>query len=206
MGVVVRRNVGYDFGSWKTGIDCYPDMGKHYSHILFANDSVYGPLVDLKPVIEKWVESDVDVWALTDSYERRDHLQSYFWGVNTRAINSGFFDYFWRRYFRYVSDRNIVIDRYELRIKAIAEGYGLKVEACFALSKMQDELEIHNIKRVNPMHDLAFALIKNYSFPFVKKELLNRNPKKLATVPELEIVISERVPELWKAIKEDRLG
>lgn len=175
VSVIVRRNIGYDFGSWRTAIDVYPDMTRHYPSIIFANDSVYGPLFDLAPVLAAVDDSVFDVWALTSSNERGRHLQTYFWGMSRNSVSSGFFDYFWHDYYRFYSRRQTVIDRYELQIATIAEQrFGLKAGACWdestLISRYLDSRQPRP-KHLNPLRDFWRELLVNHGFPFVKREL-----------------------------------
>lgn len=173
VSVIVRRNVGYDFGSWKTAVDVYPAMATDYRTIIFANDSVYGPLTDLAPLLSLMAAREHDVWGLTLSHERRRHLQTYFWAMSGAALSGGFFHYFWNQYYRYYSRRQTVIDRYELQIAAMAEArFGLSVGACWdsAHFRVSDAGEPVPPGKLNPMRDCWRALL-DQGFPFIKREL-----------------------------------
>lgn len=210
LGLICRNNVGYDFGSWKTGLDAFPELVQQYDQLIFANDSVYGPLHALGPIIER-VSTEYDVWALTASVERSYHLQTYFWGVSRAAIHSGFMDYFWNEYYRFYSARDRVIKTYELQIATIArERFQLSAGAAFETDQIINQLkaagsDINVIdlppQRINPTHHLSYQLIDHFQFPFVKRELFDRNPKKLAAATQIKTYIAEQQPVLWRLIQ-----
>ena len=54
--IVIRKNQGYDFGSWQDGLHALShEQLLEYDEIIIANDSCYGPLV---PLTEVWGEMD----------------------------------------------------------------------------------------------------------------------------------------------------
>ncbi len=57
---VSRENIGYDFGSWRDGLSTV-DLDR-FEEILFANDSVYGPLWSPGLVLEFGRQRDLDFW------------------------------------------------------------------------------------------------------------------------------------------------
>jgi rhamnosyltransferase len=48
---IERENVGHDFGSWPAGLARWRDRVS--GRLLLANDSVYGPLLPLKPQLDR---------------------------------------------------------------------------------------------------------------------------------------------------------
>lgn len=196
-GVVVRDNYGYDFGSWKTGLDICRNWRFEYEHIVFANDSVYGPFSSLGKVFDRVESSRLDVWSLTDSYEREYHLQSYFWGLSHKALTDGFFCDFWDRGFVFVSDRNKVIKAYELAIyrKAVFQ-YGLLAGALFSIQDVYEDYCKSGgggvLERINPTLDLSYELLSSWGYPFIKRELLQRNPKNYSRMDELMLLMHEK--------------
>ena len=66
--VVFNAHGEYDFGSYKRGLEHsrtkWP-AGKS-THVLFCNDSVYGPLSDLATAIKPMLQQDDEAWGLTE--------------------------------------------------------------------------------------------------------------------------------------------
>ena len=207
IGKILRQNFGYDFGSWKAAVDVYPEMSSDYERIVFANDSVFGPFSDLKKILQGISCRNYDVWSLTDSYERGYHLQSFFWGVESKGLNGGFFEYFWNEYFRYCSNREEAIKQYELSFCAIAKQlFGLRVGAYFGISVLEAKYCVvahNNISKCNPVQHLAYALLNNEGFPFVKRELLLRNPMGVRELADIKESCQRINPELWAFVNQE---
>ena len=53
---IIRKNLGYDFISWKTGLSFVKDY-KKYKSILHINDSIFFPLVNPKKIFKKITEA-----------------------------------------------------------------------------------------------------------------------------------------------------
>ena len=91
---IQRENVGYDFGSWRTGLEAIGTLSQ-FDEIVCVNDSVYGPLFDLAPAMESPRHRDADFWGMTISAQVRPHVQSWFFAMRPRVIQSETFRRFW---------------------------------------------------------------------------------------------------------------
>lgn len=138
--VCQRVNSGYDFGSYKTGIDLISARHLKPSQLVLANDSVYGPFGEIEYLLEFGEKHDLDIWGCTDSFQYTYHLQSYFLSFGKRAIESKPFLDFW-------SDEKIfeltgpeakpkIIERYELKITQYFINYGFRVGAAYSFEKI----------------------------------------------------------------------
>jgi len=85
--IIERENIGLDFGSWRTALLIYPEL-YHCQTLLFANDSVYGPMRDLGGITRKMLAAPCDFWGITESFEVYPHYQSYFLGFKRSALDS----------------------------------------------------------------------------------------------------------------------
>lgn len=204
VGLILRRNVGYDFGSWRAGLKVIPAAKQLYRTVIFANDSVYGPFSDLGVIIESMENQGLDVWALTESMERCPHLQTYFWAISNKGLTDGFFDYFWFEYYRYYSVRQRVIDLYELRIRKIAEErFSLKTGAYINADElMKSQGGGVDFSKINPTQHFALQLVREFDFPFVKRELLLNNPFDLRVENSLDGFLNSKNRPLWDLAKE----
>lgn len=206
VGTITRNNFGYDFGSWKAGIDCCLPYLEHYQYLAFTNDSVYGPFADLSDTIQSMVKSGCDVWAMTDSYERAHHIQSYFWGLDFQTVEHGFFERFWQSGFRYCSGRDEAIEKYELTILNTAVSkYGLKVGAYVMVEDLirrfglEDQAGMKTkVSKVNPVHDYALRLVRDCGVPLVKRELIEKNPRGYEEINELLKYLHESNPKAFE--------
>ena len=91
--VLVRNNIGYDFGGWSDAL-LLNDLYKNYEYFLFINSSVMGPFGINK---DKWV--DVYINGLTDNIKlfgstintiqdplNKSHVQSYIFSMNKDTL------------------------------------------------------------------------------------------------------------------------
>ena len=184
--VIRRKNIGYDFGSWKTGLDSIDDLGQ-YEKIVFCNDSVYGPLCDLKPIFETMDRRSLDMWSITDSYEHRYHLQSYFIVCNARLIKSEVFLKFWSG-FKYYSNelKKCIIKEYEIGMSSAVSRSGYKIGAYIGYFDLLASIAHGNIEcgeyiekvmssKVNPSQILWKEAILLANSPFLKVNVVKHN-------------------------------
>jgi hypothetical protein len=119
--IVERANVGRDFGSYKYSILRFEKEIKNASLLLLANDSVYGPIQDLKPFLKK-IEEGYDIVAdqLVDEIIWPAHFTSYFILMTNKVVNSNKFWKFWKKKYKYKSRRHYVINGGETRFSSYA--------------------------------------------------------------------------------------
>ena len=94
-GVLVRRNVGYDFGAWREGFEQLALPRDNTTLVVMANDSVYGPIRSLNETFTAIDFDQADVWGCTDSWQSRYHLQSYLMAFSPRVVASEAWRAFW---------------------------------------------------------------------------------------------------------------
>lgn len=193
--ISIRENVGYDFGSYKLGIQHLFKHNIKPNQLLISNDSVFGPIFDLKPLIEK--SKRFDVYGMTDSTDHAYHLQSYFIIYNSKVLKSRHFTKFWDSVELLDSSapnfKNIIIQNYEVGGTQFFIKNGFRIGAAFGINqiiKSQLEsflVEIELAKKTpglklkkfvighNPTHNYWENLIR-MGFPYIKRELLTKNP------------------------------
>ncbi len=81
--IIIRQNVGYDFGAYFTGYVEHRDKLSNYKNVLFINDSVFGPFYGLSKVFDKMSAQNLDMWGISDAFHKHYHIQSYFWAFKT---------------------------------------------------------------------------------------------------------------------------
>ena len=86
--VVIRRNVGYDFGAWREGLALLDLPRPDTALVMIANDSVYGPVRSLADLLSAVDFNAADIWGCTDTWQSRYHLQSYMMMVSPRVVAS----------------------------------------------------------------------------------------------------------------------
>lgn len=162
-GLIVRRNIGYDFGSWVRGIRATPGIYKA-SLLAMANDSVYGPLDGFDQMLARVHASGADIVGMTESFERAHHLQSFLIFYKPPALQDAAFRRFWKRI--PTGGRGDVIVQGELQLLSTMRTNGLVVDICFRLESTFSG---------NPTLGGWKRLIAD-GFPFVKIQLLRENP------------------------------
>lgn len=208
--VCIRENVGYDFGSYKVGIQWLKQQGVQVSRLLVANDSVFGPFNDLQPVLHAMERENVDLYGMTDSHDHGYHLQSYFILYGAKIYGSAVFDEFWTAVDlisnSYDNFKQKIVQSYEVGGSqhflqagcsySVAFPYRAVLEQVFqrTLSKLDESSRPGSgtilqpgelVYDLNASHRYWDALI-DMGMPFIKRELLTKNPTAtdISTWPE----------------------
>lgn len=199
--ICVRENVGYDFGSYKEGIQLIQEKQIQPASILLANDSVYGPFWPLRSIWSPAILEEYDFYGLTDSFDKSYHIQSYFLAFSGRLARSKEFSDFWKT----ISNispaqhdfKSIIIDNYEVGGSQHFLAKGYKIGAAFSYEAVLErriqgllaqlksmKLKFQKKERINP-RELHISLnashhywdtLLDMGFPFIKRELLAKNP------------------------------
>jgi hypothetical protein len=182
--------------------------------LLIANDSVYGPLRPLKPIIERIDFDLADVWGATDSWQHRFHLQSFFIAFGPKALRHEVFASFWCSVAN-VRSKWWATRHCELTLSRSFIAAGLRCMALWPYTGMIEllrqmpaqngadpftEASHNNSARIlnralrhvplNPTADLWQVLIER-GFPFLKRELLRDNPSRVPGVATWLSLIGE---------------
>ena len=181
--VIIKKNTGYDWGAYLTGLKA--ENYKFRKQILLINDSIFGPLFPLSETFSKMAESDCDCWGLTDSYEKKFHLQSYFLVINQKLLQSKKFEDFWDE-FKICNNRLNVIKKYELGFSQYLIKHGFKLDAYIPYKKVCFPPDKN---KSNMTHFFWKELICQHKLPFIKKDFLLKNPMRISDHPEWEHVI-----------------
>lgn len=160
--VLRRPNIGYDFGSWATALEYYPQISER-THVLMLNDSLIGPFRPIDHLLEQFERSAADVWALTDSTQFRHHLQSYCLGFKDRSLLEAPLARFWRTIM--VEDsREGVIWRNEIGLSRLLDRERFVIEAAIPYWRVVAE-------GGNPTI-VGWRRLLDNGFPFVKRQLV----------------------------------
>ncbi|HQT63696.1 MAG TPA: rhamnan synthesis F family protein [Acidocella sp.] len=145
--IIIRNNVGYDFGAWRDGIAHYNLPQPHTEELIIANDSVFGPLRPINAMLGAIDYNKADMWGLTESWQHRYHLQSYFLAFGKKALNDRAFRKFWAKV-RPVPSKRYIVKHYEIGITQYMLKYGLTCAAVWpydTLISMIDQLQINKL-------------------------------------------------------------
>jgi lipopolysaccharide biosynthesis protein len=191
--ILIRRNVGYDFGAWQEGLHYLKTSGAECKELFLVNDSVIGPFQPLKNVIERIRWDEADVWGLTESWQISYHLQSYFLCANERALKSEAWRKFWQNV-RPIPSKDAIIQRYEVGLTSAMQKGGLLCRAVWPLDSLL--LSNHQFPRhhINPTAHCWRHLLE-CGFPFIKRELVLKNPARIADASEWKEVVRSLVED-----------
>ena len=150
---------GYDFSAYAAGLRHLARRSPH-ADVLVLNDSIYGPFVDLEPLIERarW-----DLTGFTSSTHQENHLQSY--AFLLRDITPTRLRDLWSVFVPGLAFNDIVgvIDYQELRLARVASGH-MSVGALWHAPDLDNS---------DPTLFTAEALL-DQGFPFIKKSTLGK--------------------------------
>jgi hypothetical protein len=139
-GIIMRKNQGYDFGAWCDGVEHLDLPRAETEEIIFANDSVFGPLTPLAPMLERIDYGKADIWGLTESWQYRYHLQSFFFAFGPAALRSPAFAKFWRG-IKPVPAKLFIIRQYEIGITQQMIRAGLSCAALWPYQSLLDGVD-----------------------------------------------------------------
>lgn len=193
---IIKRNIGYDFASWRTGLEAVGDISG-YQRLIVANDSVYGPLQDLRGVFAEMNGRRLPFWGITDSLRYGRHLQSYFMVFERPVLESPIFMKFWRELPDY-RNKHVVILQGEVGLthRLSAAGFGFAaynpVEQVWENMQTAQGSMPRKIfgRRFNTTHT-GWQVLLRAGCPFLKVQLLRDNPKKLEGLALWDEVVRE---------------
>jgi len=171
--IISRENKGYDFYSWKTGLQEYPQYNAHRA-LLLANDSVIGPLFNIRDIIARLENHDADIVGMTNCFHFYPHLQSYFLYCKKPVVVSEEFIGFFNRV-EALGLKKTIIRRYEVGFSRLL-GRRFNLSALYPLECVLDRTRyVERPKRwIEPTFHLWKPLITEFKFPFFKKNLVTR--------------------------------
>ena len=180
--VIIRRNFGYDFGSWATVMQLCPDEFVKAEYVIIANDSIIGPIDSIEPLLEKIENSASNIWAITGSQARKYHFQSYFWGLKKKS-NQYFpmLDAFFFYRHPLPKDKQEAINHFEVQIFSYFKSRGLSIDVLFPehdLIVLAEKAFITGLQKHTEKWQVLFDLPLNER----KKKRLNKGILKLARV------------------------
>ena len=187
-GLLVRRNEGYDYGSWMTGIRFCRHLIDHHQKLILCNDSFWGPIHPVDTLVRRLDDCNADVVGLTDNLMYEPHLQSPFLLFNKRAIACHEFWKFWDNIKCWPNKRDIV-KRYEVGLPVLLRNQGLTLSSLYS-----------NNANGNILHAEWATLITKKQFPFIKVSLLKENPNQV-DISNWESIVNDSNPKLAREIK-----
>lgn len=219
--VVQRENFGRDFGAWH---DLMPEVRRRWPHVdelLLANDSVLGPIYPMTPIIEALRSGGEGLFGLTESLQGGPHLQSYFLLTRGQRAVSDLMRFLQTLHVSY--SKWLLVQMGEIRLARWMQRRGHHVAALFGYDRLvqtavADPAERQRLAKsvvrlrdldsltadqaaallhewpLNPTQHLWHVLATKFSGPFVKTELVLRNPGRLPGVGDWSKVVPPEAP------------
>lgn len=192
---IIKQNTGYDFASWRTGLEAVGDLSA-YDRLITANDSVYGPLQDLRKIFAEMGGRNVAFWGITDSLKYSRHLQSYFLVYDKPVLRSEVFGEFWRKLPDY-RHKYVVIIQGEVGLSRRLVAAGFDFAAYCPIETVQEAQQADaglaakfRDPRTSPTHRGWRALMRA-GCPFLKIQLLRDNPMQVPDLDDWETFLGE---------------
>lgn len=196
--VIVRENRGYDFMSYKIGLESFDY--REYDEVLICNDSVYGPLYPIEELFTSMHSKKCDFWGITENTDMGYHIQSYFILFKKSILQSKVFTDFWKNV-KILYSKDEIIQHYEVGLSQILikSGFTPAVSTYFQPTWMQKttiflrkftpqkilkklhsilsgKAKIIRLGKINTAHYFWKELLLSGDVPFIKIELLRDNP------------------------------
>jgi hypothetical protein len=219
--VVQRPNFGLDFGAWR---DLLPEVRRRWSvpqALLLANDSVLGPIHPLAPAIEAMRAGGDGLFGLTESLQGGVHLQSYMLLARGTAAVGDLMHFV--QNLPVSHSKWLLVRMGEVRLSRWMRRRGHRVAALFSYDRLvratvadpeeRSRLQLvyrrfHDFERLsteaavmalhrwplNPTHHLWRVLAVQFSYPFLKTELIRRNPARLPGVTDWKTLVPSDSP------------
>ncbi|KXV37660.1 hypothetical protein AD941_09705 [Gluconobacter albidus] len=169
-----RPNTGLDFGAWQFLLA--KGCADNASEILFANDSVFGPLLPLQPIMERMREKDFQIWGMVRSEAVVSHLQSWFLCMTRDALNHPAIQRIFNQPFNDMTKDEIILHG-ELGLGLAIKASGLSTGASWGSTR-----GLARLLALNPMHADWRTVLRSGNAPFIKTELLRDNPSGIASI------------------------
>ena len=190
---VSRPNEGYDFGGYQFGMSILENFSQDITELLLMNNSVFLIKDSLSDLMAKVRSTKADITGLTDSNERRRHIQSYFLFFGPPAIQGSSL-WKWFESLNTISDKQATVDSLEIPMMQAMSRLGFETSVVWNFSLLNQFMfssiaanilsefrresgvtyRLRSMKKGqyhNATHYMWAYLIE-LGFPFIKKDLL----------------------------------
>jgi lipopolysaccharide biosynthesis protein len=165
-GLLIRQNIGFDFGAWGHAVFLLPH-GMARRRLYLVNDSLVGPLdqAAYATILERIRKSSADMIGLTHNAKPIPHLQSFYMVFGERLFRSTIFLNVMTNLLNLPS-KEAAVDVYELQLTGYFQEHGFRCEALFP-----------SMAQSGHSNDTIFrwARLIEAGFPFIKASVLQNN-------------------------------
>lgn len=139
--VLVRRNIGRDFGAYRAATLLLEHEGLVPNRLLYFNDSVVyldGP--ELDRLIAALLATPAGMLGAFENHETRHHLGSFAFAHSAEVVADPAVRRFWRRYRAY-SLRPHAILRGEIRLTTLVKSRGHRLDVVYSAQRLASALQ-----------------------------------------------------------------
>ena len=175
--ILVRKNVGFDFWGYKSGIDFIGwDSLASFDELVLLNDSVFGPIYPFSTMFDMMGEKNLDFWGITKhgEFENPDgltvsgvfseHIQSYFYAFGKNMLSHVDFRKYWDN-LRMVKSWNEAVSYFESKLTMHFANLGFKWDVY-----VNTDAELAEFDDVDQMLQMAFEMVRDYKSPIIKRK------------------------------------
>lgn len=141
--IMIRPNIGYDFGGYRDAILYLLDERPPKGQLLVLNDSIWFPIWPDCNLLARFRAAPEDVFGLILSDDPRDkkptHIQSYMFRFSRNALRMSTFRAFWKR-LAVSGDRFLTIHRCEIPMTRKMSDMGLSCGALYRTTDLSEQL------------------------------------------------------------------
>jgi hypothetical protein len=178
--IIHRRSFGRDFGAWRDAADLAVKALGPPAELLLVNDSVLGPFRPIDRLIKRMREHGPGLIGLTDSRMGPPHLQSYFVLAEGPAAVTDVLSFL--RQLKLSHSEWLMVRRGEYGLTRCMAARGHAIFSLFSYDIVRaaaiDAGDGPHARRapMNPTHHAWRVLLEEFDFPFIKRDLVTRNP------------------------------
>jgi hypothetical protein len=222
--LIPRENVGYDFFSYRRGLESVTDLTR-YDEVVVCNDTYVGPLRSYQRLFADMAGRPVDFWGLSESRRISPHIQSFFVAFRPWLVSSRAFESFWSN-LEPISERTKVIRRYEVGLTSFFADAGFTWGAYYDETDAERRIARHRVAwwmahrgplpplsglrawyaeqcraGWNPAVGLADVALDDGRLPYVKLDTLRYDPYGLGSAKLLSLC-EDRFPEAFDGVRD----
>lgn len=180
----IRENSGLDAAAFKAGLVSYCGWNEveKYDEVVLFNDTFFGPIHSFDDMFEKMSERDVDFWGMSASYRGPDgwnkvkygylpdHIQTFFVAFRKGMVCTEAFHDYWNNYDDTLNDFVSVVTQHEVVMTKHFQDLGFRWSIYANTEHYSSKYQSENF---NLFHYHAHTMMRDMSFPVLKKKTLN---------------------------------
>jgi len=132
--IIRRKNIGYDFYSYKVGLNCFIRIAKgnfDNKNLFFTNSSILfiHPDKTIKKITKIRLKND-EFWGISRALIYNDHIQSYFFFFSAKILKYKNILKWWKT-IKPLNNRHKIIIRYELGLSKVMLDNNIKINSIY---------------------------------------------------------------------------